>query len=334
MKINIYQINMDRDEEMLCFRNFSSITKKLNGQSIPADIFDRVFRGQVDCETLEDVYSMFNSNHPKGYTGRSLSVSDVVEVIDGGEEEPGYYYCDSVGFKRIDFEKDKVKIKDVTQVEDKGYGLTTYKDKTYALLEAPRLEVYAEESVYTASVMDAEGEEFMARWSENPNNVSPSPLNDWSRAELVDDPTFAKEEKLRVVALKPGKEAYETEIGNTLEDSQKFVGGYIECVYPFDSPYMVLVCNEEAKLQENWRVCRALKNEDGEIVDLLAGDAFVCGADNGNFVSLTDQQVDAIQKKFGYPEKIYRTLNGYMAVPYRERNTTAEKIEKNRGKAR
>lgn len=47
---------------------------------------------------------VFNMEHPSGYKGRSLSVSDVVEIFlsSGGSE---FYYCEPIGFKRIRFGK-------------------------------------------------------------------------------------------------------------------------------------------------------------------------------------------------------------------------------------
>lgn len=52
-----------------------------------------------DFQILEDLFTLFNLNHPSDYTGRSLSVSDVVEIVrkDGSR----YYYCDCFGWKRI-----------------------------------------------------------------------------------------------------------------------------------------------------------------------------------------------------------------------------------------
>lgn len=50
------------------------------------------------------VRSMFNLNHPEGYKDRSLSVSDVVEVMEDPMHPHCFYFCDSVGFKPIDFE--------------------------------------------------------------------------------------------------------------------------------------------------------------------------------------------------------------------------------------
>jgi hypothetical protein len=56
---------------------------------------------------------MFNTDHPAGYTGRSLSVSDVVEITDG--DKKGFYFCDNIGFQKIDF--DSSLCKDLTATE-------------------------------------------------------------------------------------------------------------------------------------------------------------------------------------------------------------------------
>lgn len=66
--------------------------------------YDKVFEGEVSCGNLEEVYQMFNINHPDGYRGRSLSVSDVVEVVSEGKST--FYFCDSIGFKEIAFDPD------------------------------------------------------------------------------------------------------------------------------------------------------------------------------------------------------------------------------------
>lgn len=50
-----------------------------------------------------------------------------------------------------------------------------------------------------------------------------------------------------VVLCEPGKKACITTIHNTLESLQQIVGGYIEAVYPFDNP-VVIICNEEGKI--------------------------------------------------------------------------------------
>lgn len=79
----------------------------LKSPSPLADVFkdfEKVFEGEVECGTLEEVYQMFNLDHPDGYWGRSLSVSDVLEVV--GEEKSTFHFCDSIGFREVDFDPD------------------------------------------------------------------------------------------------------------------------------------------------------------------------------------------------------------------------------------
>lgn len=76
---------------------------------VESGIYNRVFQGIVDCPSLEGIYYMFNVNHPDGYTGCSLSVSDVVQVIHSPSVEPGFYFCESFGYKKIDFEPEKTR---------------------------------------------------------------------------------------------------------------------------------------------------------------------------------------------------------------------------------
>ena len=104
MNIRIYQVNMKRDTNNVAFMRYELLEKLQGSQAVNAKIYDKVFDGEVDCQTLEDVYQMFNLNHPEGYKDRSLSVSDVVEVMEDPMHPHCFYFCDSVGFKPIDFE--------------------------------------------------------------------------------------------------------------------------------------------------------------------------------------------------------------------------------------
>lgn len=61
-----------------------------------------VFEGEIETNDLEEIYAKFNLNHPHGFTGHSLSISDVVELYDDNGSE--FYYVDRFGFKEIDFE--------------------------------------------------------------------------------------------------------------------------------------------------------------------------------------------------------------------------------------
>jgi hypothetical protein len=103
MKIKLYQINLDRDPERLAFIGYDKAKDKIDCES-----YDRVFEGEVPCNNLEDIFEMFNIDTPDSYVGRSMSVSDVVEIVDGTDQvKPGFYFCDNYGFQKIEFEPDK-----------------------------------------------------------------------------------------------------------------------------------------------------------------------------------------------------------------------------------
>ncbi len=71
---------------------------------LDSDLYNKVYDGQTEVGedeeaivTLEYLYMKFQGEKPEGYTGHSLSVSDVV-VLDGTA-----YYVDDCGFEKIDF---------------------------------------------------------------------------------------------------------------------------------------------------------------------------------------------------------------------------------------
>ena len=56
------------------------------------------FNGSVNS-TLNQLYEQFNINHPSGFTGHSLSVSDIIALkIDGVVSS---HYVDSFGFQEL-----------------------------------------------------------------------------------------------------------------------------------------------------------------------------------------------------------------------------------------
>lgn len=104
MDITIYQINHDRDTDRVSFMSYDDLPQFQGSQEPNPEIYDKVFEGSVDCSNLEDVYEKFNLDHPAEYRGHSLSVSYIVKIKDAPDTEPGYYFCDSFGFKQIPFE--------------------------------------------------------------------------------------------------------------------------------------------------------------------------------------------------------------------------------------
>ena len=108
MEIRIYQINSDRDAYGYKFMNMDWVKKHWGEQGVDSEIYDKVYEGTIDGSSLEDVFCTFNFSRPVGFKGHSLSVSDVVEVIQSSETEPGFYFCDSIGFQKVEFDTSRV----------------------------------------------------------------------------------------------------------------------------------------------------------------------------------------------------------------------------------
>jgi len=116
---------------------------------------------------------------------------------------------------------------------------------------------------------------------------------------------------IRVLIVEPEKAPYEAEIEDTLEAKQKIVGGLIQAVYPYEEP-VALVCNDEGKL-DGLPLNRALRDESGQIYDIVAGTFFVCGLGEDNFTSLAPEHMAKFQEKFHHPE-VFARINGKLVV--------------------
>ena len=114
MEIRIYQINSDRDTDGYKFMGMDWVKKHWGEQGVDSEIYDKVYEGTIDGSSLEDVFCTFNFSRPVGFKGHSLSVSDVVEVIQSSETEPGFYFCDSIGFQKVEFDTSRVPDKEET----------------------------------------------------------------------------------------------------------------------------------------------------------------------------------------------------------------------------
>ena len=90
------------------------VKKHWGEQGVDSEIYDKVYEGTIDGSSLEDVFCTFNFSRPVGFKGHSLSVSDIVEVIQSSETEPGFYFCDSIGFQKVEFDTSRVPDKEET----------------------------------------------------------------------------------------------------------------------------------------------------------------------------------------------------------------------------
>lgn len=96
--VRIWQLKADSDFSMR-FISFDEFKEKFGEPS--KDNFEVVFDGSLLTNNLDAIYEICNINHPNGYRGHSLSMSDVVELYD--ENGSIFYYVDRFGFKEIDF---------------------------------------------------------------------------------------------------------------------------------------------------------------------------------------------------------------------------------------
>lgn len=96
-------------------------------------------------------------------------------------------------------------------------------------------------------------------------------------------------EKIKVLIVDPTIDPYIEEIENTLEEKQKIVGGLIEFVELEDN--IDLICNEEGKIH-NLQMNRIIKN------DVICGTFIITGQENGESISLTDEQIRKYKSYF------------------------------------
>ena len=109
-------------------------------------------------------------------------------------------------------------------------------------------------------------------------------------------------EKIRALSVKPQEYANPIEIDNSLKSLQKYVDGLIEVIYPSDDT-VVMICNEEGKMNALPPNRALFTDGSKKIVDLIVGNMLICGVDDdGNFASLTDEQLQHYQAMYYEPE--------------------------------
>lgn len=98
----IYQLKRDDATADIRFMNSEYLQKK--GIEPQYENYELVYTGALtkdgsQIEKLEDLYRIFNVEHPQNFVGHSLSVSDIVELKQAGVVS--YHYVDSIGYKEL-----------------------------------------------------------------------------------------------------------------------------------------------------------------------------------------------------------------------------------------
>lgn len=135
---------------------------------------------------------------------------------------------------------------------------------------------------------------------------------------------------LDVLLIEPMKPPKEVQISDSLEALQEAVGGLIETAQLFDDP-VEIICNEEGKLL-GLPLNRAIYNEDGEMIEIMAGSFLIVGDGEENFESLSPEMKEKYMKHFEHPEKFYKLAGTIIAqkveLPKEKETTTKSEMER------
>ena len=345
MKIKIYQINMERDENRVAFMAYESLAKFQGSPDVDSRIYDKVFEGEVNCFTLERLYEIFNREHPAGYKGRSMSVSDIVEIVDGTTGKSYFHFCDSFGFKQVSFEFEKAQLSErfcdgdkkadtisVLLIQPGKYPKTVeIEDSLEAMQElvGGDIEEYMPFDDEAAIICNEEGK------------ISGLPLNRAIYAEEEVDMRYSEMAQKFREAEKNGEhlegyivftedsftEKYPIEARTyaVSSDNKAYrpnMGGYSIYATSLDGTdknvRLEAYMTDERGGKDGWKIERCYMKEK-EMIEIMAGDFFICHApiSSEKFLSLPPDLEKKYTEKFRYPEKFVQTDKGIKAIPYK-----------------
>lgn len=352
MKIKIYQVNMERDPNNVCFMSYDRLEKLQGTTDIDSTIYDKVFEGEVNCLTLERLYEIFNREHPAGYKGRSMSVSDVVEIVDGMTGKSYFHFCASFGFKEVPFEPDKTQISERFCDGDKA--------KTISVLliqpgKYPKTVAIEDSLEAMQALVGGDIEEYMPFDDEvaiicnEEGKVNGLPLNRAVYAEEEVDMGYSEMAQKFREAEKNGEhldgyivftedsftEKYPLESRTYVvsSDNKAYrpnMGGYSIYATSLDGTdknvrleaYMAA----EKGGKDGWKIERCYMKE-REMIEIMAGDFFICHApvSSEKFMSLPPDLEEKYSEKFRYPERFTKTEHGMEVKPFKPERAEKER---------
>ena len=122
------------------------------------------------------------------------------------------------------------------------------------------------------------------------------------------------ENTLSVLKIAPGQYPQQVEIDNDLKALQQAVGGSIGANYPFADDPVAIVYNDDGKLM-GLPLNRALRDENGEMYDAVAGTFLVVGLGEEDFASLTPELAQKYEQLFHQPEAFLKLGNRLLVLP-------------------
>lgn len=339
-EFSIYQINVDRDTANVCFIGMESLERIKGTKEVNAAAYDRVYDGKMDYNSLENIYQKFNIDHPADYKGRSLSVSDVVEIRESDTLNPGFYFVDSIGFKSISFDKSLCKEPveagsgkiSVLLVEPNKYPKMIEIDDTLEAMQevvGGDIEEYMPFEDEVAIICNEEGKV---------NGLTPNRAV-YGEPQTV-EMTFAEMRSRFCEAENEGKEHLSGYIVFTQDSFDKpydersrtygvssnnkafqaGMGGYSIFGSCLDGTDPCVRLDGYMFGENAWKIEKCYMMEPSrEMLDIICGKFFIAYApfDAERFQSLTPDLAEKYREKFKYPERFMRVNNEIVAVPFK-----------------
>ncbi len=347
-EFSIYQINVDRDTANVCFIGMESLEKIKGTKEVNAAAYDRVYDGKMDCISLENIYQKFNVDHPADYKGRSLSVSDVVEIRESDTLNPGFYFVDSIGFKSISFDKSLCKEPveagsgkiSVLLVEPNKYPKMIEIDDTLEAMQAMvggDIEEYMPFEDEVAIVCHEEGK--LIGLPPNRAIYAEPETVELTYSELADRFRNAESEGKKHLTgyivfsqesfNKPYDEKSRTYAVSS--DNKAFkagLGGYSIYGSCLDGSDPCVRLDGYMRGENAWKIEKCyLKEASREMLDIICGKFFICHApyEAERFQSLPPDLAEKYREKFQYPERFARINDKIVAVPFKPAKADRER---------
>ena len=271
MRINIYQIDSDKDTNRVKFEGYEE-TLKYGG--INPTIYKCVFHGDVDGD-LEAVYCTFNHpDHLGTFQGHSLSLSDIIEVVDTETTPYGiveYLRKDSDGNPYVD---SRMFCDTQEEFDDEVWRCELNNEDISSVVLRNDIEV---------------GSYFV-------DHVG------FKKLDEFDTTKCAEMDGLRMLMIQPHRTPIVTFVREDIDDLQRAVSDHgedsrIQYTYPFDDDCMVLG-NDDAK-------CIGMEGNRRFGESIYAGPIFITRDNhNSGLCSLTDEQVQKYSEMYAKPQDI------------------------------
>ena len=134
---------------------------------------------------------------------------------------------------------------------------------------------------------------------------TPSDIVEQARA------VYGEPERMTVLVVEPLKEPYVKRIASGYKSMQAEVDGTFQAIYPYDDP-VALVCNDEGKLV-GMDLNRGLRDDTGNLYDIVAGTFLVVGLGEEDFTSLPTELIQKYTEQFQTPD-VFVPRNGKLVV--------------------